>query len=447
MDFKKLKIMLILGVIHLPLDAVSDPLAEITYSVRYPNQVTQLLNQVNSSNLWNDLEKLTSFPNRSANTQYGLEAENWIKAQIENSVQQHQRTDVSVYTIETPNRTGVLQYDSLSSKYQPFSVYKQSSVILKIGNSNEPGIIIGAHLDTIANDAEYIQRENSYISVNDFLLLPEDAKPEDFSQACFSIRLQKKEGNVIAYWNKASIGGDQIVNQILLSDDLKKFNLEKITSLFPEKGKQPRRMVRAEDTQLLDGIASLCNFIYQVPGGIFPGADDDGSGAATLLETAKILLASPIQFKRPIYLIWYAAEENNMLGSQEVVMYFKDKNIPVEAIMQLDQTGYVFNNDPTLYLDIDETDVALTQYLQTLATYYLQQPVRLTHGGGSSDHESWFFSGFKRIVRPAEDYSHSPSNPYMHSSEDTMDKLSLNHMVDYLKLTIAFTTELAEPVS
>ncbi len=38
------------------------------------------------------------------------------------------------------------------------------------------------------------------------------------------------------------------------------------------------------------------------------------------------------------------------------------------------------------------------------------------------------------------------SNPYIHSSQDTMEKLSLEHMTDYAKLGVAFVTELAEPV-
>jgi leucyl aminopeptidase len=34
----------------------------------------------------------------------------------------------------------------------------------------------------------------------------------------------------------------------------------------------------------------------------------------------------------------------------------------------------------------------------------------------------------------------------MHSSADTIEKLSLKHMTDYAKLAVAFATELAEPI-
>ena len=32
-------------------------------------------------------------------------------------------------------------------------------------------------------------------------------------------------------------------------------------------------------------------------------------------------------------------------------------------------------------------------------------------------------------------------NPYVHSSDDTMDKISLDHVIDFVKLSIAFVVE------
>ena len=49
---------------------------------------------------------------------------------------------------------------------------------------------------------------------------------------------------------------------------------------------------------------------------IKPGADDDGSGSVTVLETARSLLSSGMHFKKPLYLIWYSAEELGLIGSQ-----------------------------------------------------------------------------------------------------------------------------------
>lgn len=297
-----------------------------TYTIQYPDQVNRLLNEINPQEMWGWLTFLTTFPDRGADHDSGVQAANWIKTQVEDIAKKYGRNDVSVYLIETGDVPGI-------------GYIKQSSVVAKIGTSSEPAIVIGAHIDTVECEKE----------------------------GC--------EGETPA-----------------------------------------------------------------------PGADDDGSGAVTVLETARTLIASHLYFQKPIYLIWYAAEEWGDVGSRRVVGEFKKQNIPVKAVMQLDQTGYAYKNDSTMWLFNDKNlDQGLTTYLGTLIKTYVKQPVKFTQGG-SSDEESWLDAGYT-VVRPAEaDYHNGQMNPYTHDSTDTMDKLSLNHMTDYLKLAIAFTVELAGPV-
>ena len=93
--------------------------------------------------------------------------------------------------------------------------------------------------------------------------------------------------------------------------------------------------------------------------GRMPGAGDDGSGSSSVMEMARILLSSKINFKRPIYIIWYAAEERGLVGSQYVVEHFIDNSIPVKAAIQFDMTGYRVNPkiQPCGYLPITPTRV------------------------------------------------------------------------------------------
>ena len=285
-----------------------------TYGIRYETAVNALLKQVNPQNMWNNLTTLTNMENRNASTDHGKEAANWIAAQMTTLAKNTGHNDVSVYFVET-------------------SGYKQPSVVAKIGASNDPGIVIGAHLDTIAFGSS----------------------------------------------------------------------------------KQP-------------------------------GADDDGTGTITVLETAKVLLSSGMHFKKPIYFIWYAAEEVGLVGSKAVVTDFKKKNIPVDAVMQFDLTGYAYNNESTMWLMTDYVDNDLTNYLETLINTYVKRPVKRSQCGyACSDHANWYKSGFTASL-PAE-AAYENTNPNIHKIVDTMDKLSLTHMTDYAKLAVAFAVELAEPVA
>jgi leucyl aminopeptidase len=285
--------------------------SKATYSIRYPAQVNQLLSQLNPQRMWTDLQQLSSFTDRYANSDTGLQAAQWIKSQMEAMAKG--RCDVKVYLVPTGN-------------------YKQPSVVVKIGSASRPGIVLGAHMDTL--------------------------------------------------------------------------------------------LARS--------------------GTMMPGADDDGTGAVTLFEVARTVLSSGMRFKKPVYFVWYAAEEIGLVGSQYVVKDFKNKNIPVSEVMQLDMTGYANKNDLTMWLIDDNVNKDLTTYLETLISTYVKQPVKHTACGyACSDHATWTQNGFASCF-PFEASIRS-YNPYIHSPNDTMEKLSLDHISNFSKLGIAFMVELAEP--
>ena len=177
-----------------------------------------------------------------------------------------------------------------------------------------------------------------------------------------------------------------------------------------------------------------------------PGADDDGSGTVTVLETARVLLSSGMHFNKPIYFVWYAAEEEGLVGSGYVVKDFKAKKIPVDAVMHMDMTGYAYENDPTMWLMTDYVDPGLTNYFETLIQTYVKRPVgRSSCGYACSDHATWTKNGYPAAI--AFEASFDNMNPYIHTTNDTMGNLSLTHMADYAKLGVAFVTELAEPMA
>ena len=175
-----------------------------------------------------------------------------------------------------------------------------------------------------------------------------------------------------------------------------------------------------------------------------PGADDDGSGSMTVLESARTIIESGATFKHPIYFIWYSAEELGLIGSQNVVAKFQQDHIPIAAVMHFDMTGFAYHNEPTIWLMKDNVDSDLTNFVDQIIKTYTGQPVKYTRCGyACSDHASWDEQGYAAAL-PAE-ARFEDTNPVMHSSQDTIDKLSITHMTDYAKIATAFAVELAEP--
>ncbi len=287
-------------------------------ALHYPDQVAALYKQINSTQLWNDLTEFTNsnlFPDRFPNSYTGIYAAIWLQTKIAAIANENHRNDVTIRTVATGR------------------MYQQPSVVVKIGNNNEPGIVLGAHMDTLR--------------------------------------------------------------------------------------------------------ATSKNFK--------PGADDDGSGCMVVLNIARTLLQSGMTFKKPIYIIWYAAEESGLNGSQMVAKDFR--TIPVAAVLQFDMTAYAPLNDRTIWLVQDNTNPELTTFLANLITTYVQTPFNMTKCGyACSDHASWTKAGIPAAFPFEADVWHHKENPFAHTSRDTIDRLSPPHMTDFLKLGLAFAVELAEPM-
>lgn len=176
--------------------------------------------------------------------------------------------------------------------------------------------------------------------------------------------------------------------------------------------------------------------------GNMPGADDDSSGISVAMEISRVLLASKLPLEHPVYIIAYAAEERGLVGSSYVVNHFLHKKIPVKAVMQLDQAGFRANpKDNTIWLLDDYVDSDLTQFIAQLLTQYVKVPVAYTKCGyACSDHANWTMEGFKASYPSATTLE--DDNPYVHTSEDKLEIINLEHMVNFTKLGLAFVAEL-----
>ncbi|MGH1469267.1 MAG: M20/M25/M40 family metallo-hydrolase [Bdellovibrionales bacterium] len=171
-----------------------------------------------------------------------------------------------------------------------------------------------------------------------------------------------------------------------------------------------------------------------------PGADDNASGSSVILETLRALAESNYVPKRSIEFFWYAGEENGLLGSKEIAKSYKDNNVNVVGVMQLDMVLYPGNGDK-IGLTTDYTNVELTKFAESLTSLYVGSPVeRFQCGYGCSDHASWHQNGYKTVF-PFESTFNS-SNKNIHTERDVIDsRSSIEHALKFAKIAVAFLVE------
>ncbi|KAI9765330.1 MAG: Leucine aminopeptidase 1 [Candelina submexicana] len=182
-----------------------------------------------------------------------------------------------------------------------------------------------------------------------------------------------------------------------------------------------------------------------------PGADDDGSGTVTILEAFRVLLESEdvVEGKagNTIEFHWYSAEEGGLLGSQAIFSAYEKEGRDVKAMLQQDMTGYVqktldAGEEERMGVITDFVDAGLTDFIKKVVTEYCDIPYVLTKCGyACSDHASATKAGYPSAFVIESDFKYSDQK--IHTSEDKIEFLSFDHMLQHARLTLGLVYELA----
>ncbi|CAD6565864.1 MAG: Leucine aminopeptidase 1 [Alectoria sarmentosa] len=163
-----------------------------------------------------------------------------------------------------------------------------------------------------------------------------------------------------------------------------------------------------------------------------PGADDDGSGTVTILETLRVLLESEAIIKgnasNTVEFHWYSAEEGGLLGSQAIFSAYEKEGRDVKAMLQQDMTGYTHKTteagEPeSVGVITDFVNPQLTEFIKKIITQYCSIPYVLTKCGyACSDHASASKAGYPSAFVIESDFKYSDNK--IHTSQDKIEFLN-----------------------
>ncbi|KAL2050557.1 hypothetical protein ABVK25_009227 [Lepraria finkii] len=182
-----------------------------------------------------------------------------------------------------------------------------------------------------------------------------------------------------------------------------------------------------------------------------PGADDDGSGTVTILEALRVLLRSEAIIKgnstNTVEFHWYSAEEGGLLGSQAIFTAYEEQGRDVKAMLQQDMTGYTHatiaaGKPESVGVITDYVNPALTDFIKEVITEYCTIPYVLTKCGyACSDHASASKAGYPSAFVIESDFEYSDQK--IHTTEDKIDYLDFDHMLQHARMTLGLVYELA----
>ncbi|HUV31180.1 MAG TPA: M20/M25/M40 family metallo-hydrolase [Acidobacteriota bacterium] len=169
-----------------------------------------------------------------------------------------------------------------------------------------------------------------------------------------------------------------------------------------------------------------------------PGADDNASGTALVLELARVLADVPV--RKTIMFVPVTAEEIGLVGSRHIAQELKQDGVDVEVMYNADMIG--FTGGQPWYIDVEGGDIEIYRDITGAAGDRLTSlmPILLPVMSSNSDHSSFYNQGFS-VVHAIETNFNTAG---WHTILDISSRLNFPYMTDVVKMMLASVLIVAE---
>ncbi len=169
----------------------------------------------------------------------------------------------------------------------------------------------------------------------------------------------------------------------------------------------------------------------------FPGANDNASGAAVVLEIARALATAGEKPKRPIVFALFGAEESGLKGSQFLAAHLSELPGTPVAMLNFDMVGEGDAIHCSSTEARPELQEALARARATVATLREATPLRRVGVQGSD------FAPFFEMGVPCLSFSSNGPHLEYHRSGDTIYRINPDILADAARIGVAAAAYLA----
>jgi hypothetical protein len=177
-----------------------------------------------------------------------------------------------------------------------------------------------------------------------------------------------------------------------------------------------------------------------------PGANDNASGVASLLEILRII--KDIDLQKNIKFAFFSGEEQGLWGSTHYARFVKDANLDLDVLINMDmcsETGWLSTNNTT-NVDIDNGQTGIVETnnqesikfgskMKNIAELYTTLKVDFDPIDAS---DYMPFEARNYVCIGAYDGSAVRQNPHYHSSTDVPSNLNIPFLTSVTRMVLAF---------
>jgi Zn-dependent M28 family amino/carboxypeptidase len=174
-----------------------------------------------------------------------------------------------------------------------------------------------------------------------------------------------------------------------------------------------------------------------------PGADDNASGTAAVLEAARVL--APYDLDYTVRFIAFSAEEWGLWGSRAYADSARAASERILGVINLDMIGYADALPEDLQIIVNDRSGWMADlYLAAAASYGILGGTKTVDASFVySDHGPFWDNGYPALLAIEDE---PLTNPYYHKTTDTLDKLNVEFLAGATRASLGLLAELAQPI-
>lgn len=175
-----------------------------------------------------------------------------------------------------------------------------------------------------------------------------------------------------------------------------------------------------------------------VPGS--PGANDNATGVAAVLATARYLKELGCTSKQGVHFVFFDEEELQLIGSRAYAQKLKTEGADLRGAYTLDQLGWDMDGDRRIEIELPGAGM-MQGVAESIARHGLNVPIVETSTVGS-DHTAFREQGYPALG-VTEEYVNGDTTPHYHLSSDRFQTVDFEYLATSTEVMLGLFADLS----
>jgi hypothetical protein len=169
-----------------------------------------------------------------------------------------------------------------------------------------------------------------------------------------------------------------------------------------------------------------------------PGADDNASGSAGVLEIGRVLAQHAAV--HDLMLVLFGGEEQGLFGSRHFVQQLSlAESARIRAVINMDMIGVLNTDSPSVLIEGRAGSRPLIDRLAAAGATYTNLRVETSLHAANSDHVPFLDEGLPAVLTIE---GADATNGNVHSERDTLERINLDLALEVLRMNIGALAEI-----